>query len=212
MKSLLCLTLLAILLSACSTAPTSTARPTKVLPTKTSRPTSTPTRKPVTLTACVTNSTIRIRKGPGTDYEVIGGLVSGTCMSIKGRNRDSSWVYMVSEDGKTGWVAASLLTIEGNLSRVSLKSNTVDLSLAPTSKVIPTSTRKPVVFATNTPRTAVIQPTVQGNNCSPAYPGVCIPPRPPDLDCPDIPYRRFTVLSPDPHDFDRDGDGVGCES
>jgi hypothetical protein len=62
---------------------------------------------------------------------------------------------MVSEDGKTGWVAASLLTIEGNLNRVSLKSNSGDLSLAPTSKVIPTSTRKPVVFRTNTPESLV---------------------------------------------------------
>jgi predicted phage tail protein len=49
-------------------------------------------------------------------------------------------------------------------------------------------------------------------NCSAAYPTVCIPPPPPDLDCGDIPYRRFTVLPPDPHNFDADHDGIGCES
>ncbi|HCG29364.1 MAG TPA: nuclease, partial [Chloroflexi bacterium] len=49
-------------------------------------------------------------------------------------------------------------------------------------------------------------------NCDPAYPDVCIPPPPPDLSCKDIPYRRFRVLPPDPHGFDRDGDGIGCES
>jgi len=49
-------------------------------------------------------------------------------------------------------------------------------------------------------------------NCDPAYPDVCIPPPPPDLDCKDIPYRRFRVLPPDPHHFDSDGDGIGCES
>ncbi len=49
-------------------------------------------------------------------------------------------------------------------------------------------------------------------SCSPAYPTVCIPPPPPDLDCGDIPYRRFTVLPPDPHHFDGDHDGIGCES
>jgi len=48
--------------------------------------------------------------------------------------------------------------------------------------------------------------------CSPAYPTVCIPPPPPDLDCGDVAARRFTALSPDPHRFDRDGDGVACES
>lgn len=49
-------------------------------------------------------------------------------------------------------------------------------------------------------------------NCDPSYPTVCIPPPPPDLDCGDIPYRRFTVLPPDPHKFDGDKDGIGCES
>jgi len=48
--------------------------------------------------------------------------------------------------------------------------------------------------------------------CDPAYPTVCIPSPPPDLDCKDLPYRRFTVLPPDPHRFDGDHDGVGCES
>lgn len=49
------------------------------------------------------------------------------------------------------------------------------------------------------------------DNCDPAYPTVCIPPYPPDLNCKDIPHRRFTVLQPDPHNFDGDFDGVGCE-
>jgi hypothetical protein len=49
-------------------------------------------------------------------------------------------------------------------------------------------------------------------NCSDAYPTVCIPPPPPDLDCSDIPYRNFAVRSPDPHGFDGDRDGVGCET
>jgi micrococcal nuclease len=51
-----------------------------------------------------------------------------------------------------------------------------------------------------------------GENCDPAYPDVCIPSSPPDLDCGDIPHKRFRVLPPDPHRFDRDQDGIGCES
>ena len=47
--------------------------------------------------------------------------------------------------------------------------------------------------------------------CDPSYPGVCIAPAPPDLDCGDIPFKRFQVVPPDPHGFDRDQDGVGCE-
>lgn len=51
-----------------------------------------------------------------------------------------------------------------------------------------------------------------GGKCDPSYPTVCIPPPPPDLDCKDVPYKRFQVLSPDPHNFDADHDGIGCES
>lgn len=47
--------------------------------------------------------------------------------------------------------------------------------------------------------------------CDPAYPDVCIPSPPPDLQCADIPDRKFRVLPPDPHNFDGNLDGVGCE-
>ncbi len=50
------------------------------------------------------------------------------------------------------------------------------------------------------------------NNCDPSYPDVCIPPYPPDLDCGEIRYTNFYVLQPDPHGFDGDKDGIGCES
>jgi hypothetical protein len=51
-----------------------------------------------------------------------------------------------------------------------------------------------------------------GGNCDPSYPTVCIPPPPPDLDCADVPYTNFTVVGDDPHGFDGDNDGVGCET
>ncbi len=64
-------------------------------------------------------------------------------------------------------------------------------------------------------RPAAKTPPASGK-CHPSYPTVCIPPAPPDLDCHQIPYRRFPVrhdvADPDPHRFDGDGDGVGCES
>lgn len=54
-------------------------------------------------------------------------------------------------------------------------------------------------------------PVARGN-CDASYPDVCIPPAPPDLDCGDVSARRFRVLAPDPHRFDADHDGLGCES
>ena len=49
------------------------------------------------------------------------------------------------------------------------------------------------------------------NNCDPSYPDFCIPLNSPDLDCGDISQKKFTVLPPDPHRFDGDKDGIGCE-
>jgi len=54
-------------------------------------------------------------------------------------------------------------------------------------------------------------PPTNENQCDPSYPDVCIPPYPPDLDCGEISYRNFKVLPPDPHGFDGDNDGIGCE-
>ncbi len=63
-----------------------------------------------------------------------------------------------------------------------------------------------------TPRAQQTPPPAKPTNCSPSYPDVCIPPPPPDLNCPDIPHQNFRVLPPDPHRFDGDKDGIGCES
>lgn len=52
----------------------------------------------------------------------------------------------------------------------------------------------------------------KSDECDSSYPDFCIPSFPPDLNCGDIPQKRFTVLRPDQHRFDGDKDGIGCES
>jgi hypothetical protein len=76
----------------------------------------------------------------------------------------------------------------------------------PPTTTIPTTTPPPIQ-----PAVPPIPPPPE-DDCDPSYPGVCIPSPPPDLDCADVPYDHFTVLPPDPHSFDGEGDGVGCES
>lgn len=51
-------------------------------------------------------------------------------------------------------------------------------------------------------------------SCDPSYPDFCIQPayEVGDLDCADIGVGWFTVYQPDPHYFDADFDGYGCES
>jgi hypothetical protein len=55
------------------------------------------------------------------------------------------------------------------------------------------------------------EPVPVATGCDPSYPDFCIPPVPPNLVCDDIGVDNFTVLPPDPHGFDGNGDGVGCE-
>lgn len=56
------------------------------------------------------------------------------------------------------------------------------------------------------------EPSSNENNCDPSYPDFCIPPSPPDLDCKDVAtHKKFTVYPPDPHRFDEDKNGIGCE-
>lgn len=50
------------------------------------------------------------------------------------------------------------------------------------------------------------------SSCDPSYPAVCIEQYPPDLDCDEISYSDFMVIGNDPHGFDADNDGIGCES
>jgi PKD domain len=49
-------------------------------------------------------------------------------------------------------------------------------------------------------------------SCDSSYPNLCIPSPPPILACDDVEATNFEVQSPDPHGFDVDNDGIGCET
>jgi hypothetical protein len=51
-----------------------------------------------------------------------------------------------------------------------------------------------------------------GEDCDNSYPDECIPPPPPVLECSDIDEDDFEVRGSDPHAFDDDNDGMGCET
>lgn len=153
--------------------------------------------KQISLEACVTSSTIRIRENPGTEFDVVGGLTSGTCFMVLGRNKDASWVYIETGDNVRGWVAAWLITVDGNVNNVAVTSNIISSTPTPN-------------FAGNQPLVDTQLNKNENTNCLAAYTSVCIPPGR-DLDCKDIPFRRFQVLGSDPFNFDADGDGIGCE-
>jgi hypothetical protein len=53
--------------------------------------------------------------------------------------------------------------------------------------------------------------TLTGTLCDASYPGQCVPPAPPDLNCSDVATSKFAVILPDLHGFDGNNDGIGCE-
>ena len=77
-----------------------------------------------------------------------------------------------------------------------------------------TTTTEVVTTPTEATTTTTEAPREGEPECEPSYPTLCIPPGLPDLDCPDIEpaFKPFPVLPPDPHGFDGDNDGIGCES
>ncbi len=69
-----------------------------------------------------------------------------------------------------------------------------------------------VILPTALPPVAPVFSAPLPISCDPAYPDFCLAPGIADLDCSAmLPHVNFRVLQPDPHDFDRDKDGIGCE-
>ncbi len=96
---------------------------------------------------------------------------------------------------------------------------------APTNTLASTITPAPsntfAIESTSTPTitprpTATLAPTIKAfassttSACLAAYPDFCIPPGP-HINCEDLGRHNFTVLAPDPQNYDRDNDGLGCE-
>jgi len=55
-------------------------------------------------------------------------------------------------------------------------------------------------------------PAPGDEGCDPSYPQLCIPRDAGELDCHEMGVAGFTVLAPDRHALDDDGDGLGCEA
>lgn len=202
----------AIILNACSTTPSTKTKAVKVVTntpriTATSRSRlSTRTQQPNrSLGACLDSFALNVRAGPGKEHPIIGGLENGECVNIDatsddgcwGRTENTNWLSPVH-----GWVAISFFTISGNTNSLLVRSPDV----TPTIKyIIPTSTRRPVFIVPPAP-TSPPRPS----GCDSCYPYVCIPISSRDLDCCDVRYSNFYCAC-DPHGFDGDHDGWGCE-
>jgi hypothetical protein len=139
------------------------------------------------------NKNANLRGGPGTNFPVIGSVATGQELIVTGRNQSGDWLQLA--DGK--WIAAFLVN-----------SMPKEVPVTQPATVPPTTTPEPLPQPTAKP---VSPPTPTARACDASYPDFCLAPGIADLDCGEISHRNFAVLPPDPHGFDRDNDGIGCE-
>ncbi len=59
-----------------------------------------------------------MRSGPGTVYGVVKSYAKGTEMEVVGKNPKGDWLKVKAPDGKIGWMAARLLTVNVDLGSV----------------------------------------------------------------------------------------------
>ena len=144
---------------AVAAAPTNTTVPTITAtwtpsPSPTSSPTHTPTAEPTAVTDPsvtppatfrVDVSSANLRRGPGTNYEVDGYVLLGQSVIVLARNDGAFiWYNVLTEDGRTGWVAADIGSPTGpdGLAEVAVAA-TIPVPPTPTPTPTPTNTPSP---------------------------------------------------------------------
>ena len=116
---------------------------TAPLPTDTPLPT--PTGTPLVPIARPAEVGVNCRVGPGIDWKDISYLLVGQTATIQGRNADSSWWYVVTQQdpGTPCWVAASVTVTAGNVAALPVIPKpqavvtSVDLDLQPRNQSLP---------------------------------------------------------------------------
>jgi lipoprotein-anchoring transpeptidase ErfK/SrfK len=89
------------------------------------------------VTISVSNYSINLRAGPGTNYSKLGKLSHGDPLTLLGQLNDHSWLYVRTSDGQEGWIP----TISVYLDEMSLLYDYYPIQTPP-----PIETSTPVVL------------------------------------------------------------------
>lgn len=119
-----------------------------------------------TLAARVATPTLNVRLGPGTDYPLVGQVALGDSLALIGRNEAGDWLVVCCVDGKPGWVAARLVSVEPAGADVT----TLPVALAPARPQPPAPTATPTATPTVAAAPAVPSPGDTGNVAPPPPP------------------------------------------
>ena len=189
----------------------------------TSGPTVSPSTSPATnSSARVTLAPLMLRSAPAMEAEPILVIPHGGAVTLTREGAENGYVT-VDYGGVTGWAYADLLgkTVGTTLPGTPSVAAVTDVSVEPVA-VEPAPVSEAPVYVEPVSEALIYEepvyeepvyeePMAIAGECDSSYPELCIPPGSPDLDCPEVGSTNFTVLPPDPHGFDGDGNGVGCE-
>ncbi|MFN8445656.1 MAG: SH3 domain-containing protein [Caldilineaceae bacterium] len=125
-------------------APTATSEPTPApVATATAEPTATADQSAQVLASSLVN----LRSGPGTTYDLAGGMQVGESAKIIAKSPDAGWWKVQLSSGSQAWVFAQLVQSSGALD-----------SIAVASDIPPSPTAQPVAIAQPTAAPEVSQP------------------------------------------------------
>lgn len=113
--------------------PTRTPRPTATslwTPTRTATPvatstptgTSTPTPEPTLPGVVILTPCVRVRQGPGSNYDSLGAIELGTNLVLTARNEPGTWIWGRAAPGDLeGWMWAAGIATEGDVAILPVK-------------------------------------------------------------------------------------------
>ena len=93
---------------------------------------SNPLQQPLELTATPTpeavpqaraSAPLNVRGGPGTNYQIVGGIQTGEELDILAKNEAGDWWEVALPDGRSGWVYGPLVTALGDVSTIEVAAN-----------------------------------------------------------------------------------------
>ena len=95
-----------------------------------------PTATPNTVARLTATQTVNARRGPGTNYPVIGRLSAGQAFPVTGKNARGDW-YQFDLDGQSAWVIGDLVDVSGDAGVVQVAQNIPQPPAAPTARPQP---------------------------------------------------------------------------
>ena len=61
--------------------------------------------------ATINAKTLNMRKGPGTQFELVSAFASGTRLSLLGKDSSGTWANVKSAEGVEGWMSVKYVTL-----------------------------------------------------------------------------------------------------